>query len=128
MFSIHKNNIEELYHNKAFSILKVPVKESQYLAFSYDDFKLLVSLLKEEQIIICSIELYTSSYQITAPNFWYHWDNLDQCFKLIEEFLGRLNQHNTMYYVLEISSNDSKSLKLKTSLDKIASTKDPLPR
>lgn len=122
-----KKLIEEIYNDKAFSILRVPIKLSYYLAFCYVDFLSILKLLKSDNIIISSIELYKKqTYEFIPPNFWYHWDDLNECYILIEDFLWTLINCDSVYYTLDISTNNSETLELKWILDKIANEKTPL--
>lgn len=123
----NKKLIEEIYNDKSFSILKVPVKLSYYLAFWYMDFLSILKLLKTDNIIISSIELYKKqTYDFIPPNFGYHWNDLNECYSLIEQFLWTLVNQDSVYYALDIATNDLKSSELKLSLDSIASNKAPL--
>lgn len=129
MPSINQESIKELYENKSFSILKVPVTMSYYLAFWYMDFLSILNLFESENIIVSSIELYDKwNYDFIPPNFWYHWKDANECYSLIKNFLWKLISCENLYYALDISVTDLKTSELKESLNQIAASKTPLVR
>lgn len=129
MDSTNKKIIEDYYRSKSFSILAVPTEHSHYLAFEYIDFLSLLKFFRFGNIIISSIELYEKgTYEFVPPNFWYHWESMEECFSLIEDFLWKLNDCNGHYYTIWIDTNNPQSMELKVSLDKIAIDKAPLKR
>lgn len=127
MYWANIESIENLYKDKSFSVLSTQVNSSIYLAFDFDNFQSLITLLKEIGIKILYVELYDkSTYNYIPPDFWFNGTELDDCYLELQEFLGTLIDCNNQYYAVEIKTDNPQALQLKTALDKIALQKPPL--
>ena len=123
----NKKNIEDIYKNKSFSILSVPITRSEYLVFDYSDFQKVVNLLKEEWIKVSSVELYDKKdYDFYPPSFFYDKPDIVSCYLELDMYIASLIDCNSSYYAIDIITDNHKAIELKVSLDKISTLKNPL--
>ena len=72
--------------------------------FDILDFRDIISLLKKNNILIKSIELFSKdTLKFIPPDFWFDGENLDENYSKIDSFLKSLYNLDTMFFVLSFN-------------------------
>lgn len=94
-------NIINLYLKNWVKLWKYEVICLKDVWFNYLDINNLFNLIVENEIIIKNIEVFTwNSIDFLPPDFYYHWCDKIENYKLVKKFLNKYNKNDNLYFTL----------------------------